>query len=673
MSDRNSSTNGESCRGRRLRQAFTLPELVMAVTVILLLFLITSPKLVKTQQERNEAMAAALGLVDDLRFLRMRALSTGYPAALIIPNENMSLGHCTGYILKEGSAGRKIIKKVDLSKMYRSVSLFVGTWDLDTSALKDESLINSSAPIESCSNTEKYKTWPWNGKSMDYIFLFTPSGRVETNINMPHFDGAYHIVIGESYAYRPTTLPEDLMPSCDGNLTYCYSLREVWNPVYTVSLSPLGEALYRAGVDGLPSSFYRSEGPKGPGPRGAGLVIPTAEPNSEPVFKLFRIYPEIDRVCYPESTGFDAAITPEGFVKFIVAVTDTDADQIAIKADLPDRPASQKGSFSFDTREKLQMKYNAVTERYEAVIEWYPPAGTAGDYRLSLKLTDGSCEVEKTVCVHVSLLDKMVFISDRDVGDPDIDDPALYVVNSDCSIASKLPFGIHTDLDNKSFSVSPDGKQILFQGMDEKGRVQIWCINRDLTNLRIWNGSASSIECSWSPDGTRIASASGGSVSVTYADGSSAVSIVNGRSPTWSPDMKKIAYSAGGRLYAVDVEDFKNPLPPPEELKTEDDESIGSYELEWSPDGSSIALTDDTVDSSHIYLYDIATKKKSVIYGDGSFVCRRPSWSPDSGSIVFQTNRDGNWEVYLARLSDLTVKNISNNPAADMYPQWIKW
>jgi TolB protein len=45
-----------------------------------------------------------------------------------------------------------------------------------------------------------------------------------------------------------------------------------------------------------------------------------------------------------------------------------------------------------------------------------------------------------------------------------------------------------------------------------------------------------------------------------------------------------------------------------------------------------------------------------------------PSWSPDGAYLVFQTNRDGNWEIYLMNADGSNPHNLTNNPADDQYP-----
>ena len=43
-------------------------------------------------------------------------------------------------------------------------------------------------------------------------------------------------------------------------------------------------------------------------------------------------------------------------------------------------------------------------------------------------------------------------------------------------------------------------------------------------------------------------------------------------------------------------------------------------------------------------------------------------WSPDGKQILFYTNRDSNWEIYLMNTDGSAQTNLSSNPASDTSP-----
>jgi TolB protein len=53
---------------------------------------------------------------------------------------------------------------------------------------------------------------------------------------------------------------------------------------------------------------------------------------------------------------------------------------------------------------------------------------------------------------------------------------------------------------------------------------------------------------------------------------------------------------------------------------------------------------------------------------DGSELA--PAWSPDRKHIAFQSNRDGNWEIYVASADGSHVRRLTDGGAADGEPAW---
>jgi len=48
----------------------------------------------------------------------------------------------------------------------------------------------------------------------------------------------------------------------------------------------------------------------------------------------------------------------------------------------------------------------------------------------------------------------------------------------------------------------------------------------------------------------------------------------------------------------------------------------------------------------------------------------QPAWSPDGSRIAFTTNRDGNNEIYLMNADGTALVNLTQNPADDQFPAW---
>ena len=47
-----------------------------------------------------------------------------------------------------------------------------------------------------------------------------------------------------------------------------------------------------------------------------------------------------------------------------------------------------------------------------------------------------------------------------------------------------------------------------------------------------------------------------------------------------------------------------------------------------------------------------------------------PTWSPDGEEIVFHSDRDGNYEIYMMNADGTNLGNLTNNPANDTNRSW---
>ena len=47
-----------------------------------------------------------------------------------------------------------------------------------------------------------------------------------------------------------------------------------------------------------------------------------------------------------------------------------------------------------------------------------------------------------------------------------------------------------------------------------------------------------------------------------------------------------------------------------------------------------------------------------------------PAWSPDGKKIAFDSDRDGNWEIYVMNADGSNPINLTNNNGVDWYSTW---
>jgi hypothetical protein len=89
----------------------------------------------------------------------------------------------------------------------------------------------------------------------------------------------------------------------------------------------------------------------------------------------------------------------------------------------------------------------------------------------------------------------------------------------------------------------------------------------------------------------------------------------------------------------------------------------------WSPDGARIVFNSDADGDQEIYIMNFDGSSQQRLTGNNHDDLQ-PVWSPDGAKIVFRSNRDGNWEIYTMNSDGTEQTRLTNNPGWDESPAW---
>jgi len=226
-----------------------------------------------------------------------------------------------------------------------------------------------------------------------------------------------------------------------------------------------------------------------------------------------------------------------------------------------------------------------------------------------------------------------------------------------------------------SFSISPDGKRVAFDG-----RGDVWSVpaKTGITKNLTQTSGVHERNVNWSPDGQYIAYVSDKTgedeIYIQKQDGSADPVQVTKNADTykydmaWSPDSKKLLWADKMlRLQYVDIDTKEVTL-----VDQAKDWEFGEYD--WSPDSKWIAYSrPDRNEETKIYLYEIASKNKYPVT-DGWYDSGNPAFSSDGKYLFFVSNRDFNpiysWTEWnhaytdMAKVYFITLAKSTPNPFA---------
>jgi Tol biopolymer transport system component len=269
--------------------------------------------------------------------------------------------------------------------------------------------------------------------------------------------------------------------------------------------------------------------------------------------------------------------------------------------------------------------------------------------------------------------EKIVFISDRATGEG-VDNPQgddeIFTINPDGTGLQQIT---KNDTDEDSPAVSPDGTQIVFEGLGLQGNNKgIWRMNFDGSGRRrIGYGS----EPDWSPNGRWITyyrrfAQQSDIFKMKSVNGLDKTNLTNTpgvreQSPDWSPTGLRIAYVRG------DIYEMR----PDGTQRTNLTNTSELWEEfpEYSPNGNLIAFTEWRVGLLKMRADGVG--QASVIYGGREIFA--PTWSPDGNQIAFTTyvgsGVTSNSDILKVNADGTGLpENITHSSWWDSAPDWYE-
>ena len=247
----------------------------------------------------------------------------------------------------------------------------------------------------------------------------------------------------------------------------------------------------------------------------------------------------------------------------------------------------------------------------------------------------------------------------------------IYIMNADGSGQTRLTFNNFRDV---CPSISPDGRKIVFSS-NRDGDYEIYIMNCDGSNQqRLTTSVGFDLHPDWSPDESKIAffSERDGNyeIYVMDANGSNQTRLTfntwQDQLPDWSPDGLKILFSSNeSGTQGINVMNADG-----SDIQVVYDGPIQELMGRWSLDGSKIVFVKmiDWNSQRDVWRMDFNGSNEIQLTTNPA-IDEDACWSPDGIKIVFQSDRNGFYQLFTMN-PDGSNQTVIPNSQGDYWPSW---